>query len=116
MNLYLISQDQNNGYDTYSDAVVAAENETRARFTYPSNNKTWVIIPENSALKDKTDKTGFWLDEGIEIENVDKATSFIENYIDWGEWTTPDLVNVKLIGVATDGIKAGVICASYHAS
>ena len=37
MNLYLISQDVNNDYDTYSDAVVAAESEEAARRTHPSN-------------------------------------------------------------------------------
>lgn len=35
MNLYLISQDVNNGYDTYDSAVVAAENEEMARNTLP---------------------------------------------------------------------------------
>lgn len=31
MNLYLISQDVNNDYDTYDSAVVAAESEEEAR-------------------------------------------------------------------------------------
>jgi len=35
MNLYLISQDVNNGYDTYDSAVVAAKNEEMARNTKP---------------------------------------------------------------------------------
>jgi hypothetical protein len=36
MNLYLISQDTNNNYDTYDSAVVAAETEEKARGTHPS--------------------------------------------------------------------------------
>lgn len=31
MNLYLISQNRNNGYDTYDSAVVAAPDESTAR-------------------------------------------------------------------------------------
>jgi hypothetical protein len=36
MNLYLISQNKNNDYDTYDSAVVAAPNEQAARETHPS--------------------------------------------------------------------------------
>jgi len=35
MNLYLISQDVNNDYDTYDSAVVAADNEEAARMFHP---------------------------------------------------------------------------------
>lgn len=37
MNIYLISQNENNGYDTYDSAVVAAKNEEQARNTNPSD-------------------------------------------------------------------------------
>ena len=37
MNIYHISQTENKGYDTYSDLVVAAENEEEARLIHPSN-------------------------------------------------------------------------------
>lgn len=30
-------------------------------------------------------------------------------------WVKPDLVTVKLIGVAAENIEAGVICASFNA-
>ena len=36
MNLYLISQHENNDYDTYDSAVVAASTEEIARNTHPS--------------------------------------------------------------------------------
>lgn len=37
MNLYRISQTQNEGYDTYDQAVVAAESEEEARKIIPSS-------------------------------------------------------------------------------
>ena len=36
MKLWLISQTVNNDYDTYSDAVVAADTRTEARHIHPS--------------------------------------------------------------------------------
>lgn len=36
MNLYYISQKVSQGYDTYSDAVVAAESAEQAQETHPS--------------------------------------------------------------------------------
>jgi hypothetical protein len=36
MNLYLISQEENNEYDTYDSAVVCAESEEEARNINPS--------------------------------------------------------------------------------
>ena len=43
MNLYLISQEANGGYDTYDSAVVAAEDEARARLTHPDG--CWELGP-----------------------------------------------------------------------
>ena len=42
MNLYLISQSDNNKYDTYDSAVVAALTEELARMTYPGHHEAWV--------------------------------------------------------------------------
>lgn len=39
MNLYLISQDENDDYDTYDSAVVAAKDEHSARLTNPDIGK-----------------------------------------------------------------------------
>ena len=39
MNLYLISQEENNGYDTYDSAVVAALDEKTAIWMSPNNGE-----------------------------------------------------------------------------
>ena len=41
MNLYLISQNVNNGYDTYNSAVVCAENEPDAASIHPGGTQPW---------------------------------------------------------------------------
>lgn len=43
MNIYLISQDYNNAYDTYDSAVVAAENEEDAKTIHPSIIGNFVV-------------------------------------------------------------------------
>ena len=40
MNLYRISQEKNNDYDTYDSAVVCAESEDDARRIHPCDYKT----------------------------------------------------------------------------
>jgi hypothetical protein len=52
MNIYLLSQTDNDGYDTYSDCVVAAESEELARLISPSGSfggtfQSWADAPEN---------------------------------------------------------------------
>ena len=46
MKLWLISQTVNNGWDTYSDAVVAAETEEDARCIHPAGPPYTVTIEE----------------------------------------------------------------------
>lgn len=52
MKLYIISQNENDDYDTYDSAVVAANNETEARNINPNINgwndryTTWCSSPE----------------------------------------------------------------------
>lgn len=41
MNLYLIYQDENRGYDTYDSVVVAAESKDIARNIFPSDYADW---------------------------------------------------------------------------
>ncbi len=44
MNLYLISQAENNGWDTYDAVVVAATNEDEARAVNPNGNDSWAKL------------------------------------------------------------------------
>jgi hypothetical protein len=45
MKLWLISQDVNNGYDTFDSLVVTAESEEEARLIHPSR-KEWPKRPD----------------------------------------------------------------------
>lgn len=54
MKLWLLSQDENGGYDTYDSLVVRAETEEEARMVKPSYHEfgdrlssTWASKPEN---------------------------------------------------------------------
>jgi len=60
MKLFLISQTERNGYDTYDAAVVAAETEGRAKEFVPDlgfgefendNWSSWASKPENVSAK-----------------------------------------------------------------
>jgi len=92
MKLWLISQTENIGYDTYDSAVVAAETEDQARGMNPGGDdykwydgKWWVKYPSGRVSLDRS-----------------------------YDWVHPKNVSVKLIGNAETDIK-GVICASYNA-
>lgn len=89
MKLFLISQDLNDGYDTYDSAVVAARTEEEARDTHPSGG----------LLEDKPSYRG-------------------TVYLYHGDWLYREdrnKITVKYIGQAARGTKAGVICASFNA-
>jgi hypothetical protein len=101
MNLYKISQSINNGYDTFSSAVVAATTLERAKSIHP-RGRVW-----NSAPKDKPLNLDGDFMMGWEFGSRDRFDS---------EWADhPGDVDVVLIGTATAGTIEGVIVASYHA-
>lgn len=92
--LYHCSQDDNSGYDTYSDCVVAAYSQQEAKETSPDTYYKW--------------KDGAWYfvySNGEEKIQEGNPTS----------WTSPDKVTVQRIGIATKRIKPGIICSSFHA-
>jgi len=95
MKLWLISQSENNGWDTFDSAVVAAETEEDARHTYPDNwgfsNKKWSGSKWLAHLED-----GRVLDFGHSC------------------WTTPNHVSVKFLADGYQG-DAGTVCASFNA-
>ena len=76
MNLYLLSQDENSGYDTYDSVIVAAETHGEASEIHPSVYGGW--------------SSGIWA-------------------------SSPDNVTVEYLGKAKEGIKKGVVLASFNA-
>lgn len=80
MTLFLISQTENDNYDTYDSAVVCAASADMARAIHPDG------------------KTPPHEGRGV------------------GTWAhSLGAVTVTAIGVASDDIKAGVVCASFNA-
>ena len=75
LKIWSISQNVNNSYDTYDNAVVCAETEDDAKRINPS---------------------GEWDDWNM-------------------SWCDIKDVKVELIGIAIEGSKKGIICASFNA-
>lgn len=73
MKLFLISQDQNNGFDTYKSAVVAAADEETARQINPANGKPM----------DKWDKNYSWCNgpEHVTVRYLGEATGDVKQGI-----------------------------------
>lgn len=101
MKLYLVSQNLNSGYDTYSDMVVCAQFEGAARRIHPSPYVThfregkWYgtsSIPPNREYETENDEYGSW----IKFSDIDK-------------------LEVKYLGEASDDVKIGVVLSSFHA-
>ncbi len=86
MYLYLISQDENNKYDTFDSAVVAAPNEATARNVDPEHS--WST--DNPVFMDWSKHQGTWC-------------------------SRPELVTVKPIGIAADPDFVGCLCGSFNA-
>ena len=99
MKLYLISQDVNDGYDTYDSAVVAAESEQDARETHLSSFVTHVTDGKFMGTYAK----------GLGGE-YDRDYSH-----DWVRFCDIESVKVKEIGLAHPSISKGVVCASFNA-
>jgi len=87
MNLYLIQQEVNCGYDTFDSAVVAAENEDDARSISPSFET---------------------LDYGK--NKLEPCTSF---YHDWVFDSDKDRVKVTFLG--TTELERCCVCSSFNA-
>ena len=88
MNLYLISQNRNDDWDTYSDAVVTGESEEEARLIHPNGG----------------------------VNDVSDTTRFSDWGAVKSDWAAVKFVSAELVGIAVEGTEAGkVICASFHA-
>lgn len=100
--IYRLSQDKNNGYDTYDSAVVCAKNEHDAKRIYPNRSDLY-YKPAYYDEKDKKFKRMRY--DGTTYSCLDS------------EWCN-DLSEIKcqLIGIADKSQEEGsVVCASYNA-
>jgi len=97
MRLFKISQEINNDYDTYSDAVVCAEDEGEAQKIHPCG---YLDIEEGYF--------GYPAGKGgrTKFERISCSYDWVLNIKD---------VKVEYIGEADNKLKKGVVCASYHA-
>ena len=90
MKLWLLSQNHNNGYDTYDSAVVAAETEDEAKAIHPGGaDKIW-------------NGTGWAYKEG----------GFVSSYDSWAPLQHISIIN---IGEAVADTPTGILCASFNA-
>lgn len=108
MNLYLLTQNDNTGYDTYDSAVVAAKDETQARSIHPGRSGERARVDLERDLWEEYS----WTIDGEEV-STEKSWQPMDKYSGWTQ--NPSKVKVKLIGTAKPRTKAGVICASFNA-
>ncbi len=108
MNIYLVEQSDNNGYDTYDSFVCVAKSEGNARNIHPGCED----------IEDKDDNLKNWESEYF------YPSEFSTNKITGeptqartGTWAlSPDYVEVTLIGKAEPSIKKEeFICKSFNA-
>jgi hypothetical protein len=85
MNLYLISQSDNSGYDTYDSAVVCASNEDEARNMSPST--------------------------GEPMDWASPSKYYFSNWVSRADRVCVELLGPA----TSDQTVAGVICASFNA-
>jgi len=106
MNLYKLSQDINNNYNTYDSCVVAAPDEETARFIHPSEfvthhrEGTWYGTYDDN---EHTRKKGC---NGREYETQSNT---------WVGGGQLDKIRIECIGKADESLATGVICASFNA-
>ena len=98
MNLYKLSQEINNGYDTYDSCVVCANSEKEARLIHPSE---YVTHCDNDNWFGTYDRGGEYITGN--------------GYGAWVQRTEIDKIMVEYIGEAKEGMKKGVVLSSFNA-
>lgn len=94
MNLYLLTQNESDDYDTYDECVVAADSPEDAALINPRGE----VYGERRGTAPAANRWRMGVDDGV-----------------CGNWAShPRNVSVKLIGTAAEGVR-GVVCASYNA-
>lgn len=91
MNIYLLTQTENRGWDTFDSCVVMAPDEDSARKMHPRGDRLW-------------DGRGWAVEDD-------------RYYDDAAGWAfSPDAVTVEFIGVTfTEGVTSRVVCSSFNA-
>ena len=98
--LWKLSQDVNNGYDTYDSAVVVAPDRMSAAEIHPAR---YSDTGEAIYRFDRSD--GRWIDN-----------TYDEPALTTSSWCQPNDVTVICIGKASDHLHYGdVVCSSYDA-
>lgn len=95
--LWKLSQDVNNGYDTYSDAVVVSSTPAAAKIIHPSVDSI----------------TG-----GMMFHYVEGTWRWVHGNSEEGDdcWADPKDIQVTCVGEALAGLSEGaVVCRSFHA-
>ena len=89
--LWKLSQDVNNGYETYDSAVVVSCGHSAASLIHPAGDK-------------------------IEWNGVDWLWADDKTEFGMDDWAKPRQITVQQIGEAGPGLEEGdVICASFNA-
>lgn len=104
MNLYLISQTERSGYDTFDSAVVCAPSESEAVLIHP---RSWENLLWSEYFK-------AWMSPYY----LSYCYVYPERFWDSEsyEWAShPSHVQVKFLGVASEEIPFGIVCSSYNA-
>jgi hypothetical protein len=91
MLIWVLSQKDVIRYDTYSSAVVVANDEKSAKSIHPDGNCLW-----DYAL-------GCWRFSNGEIKEWEDET-----------WVAPDKISAKMIGIAHGDTSKRVICSSIN--
>jgi len=99
MNIYLISQNVNDGYDTYDSAVVIAPDEDSARRIHPSDYVTHV-------------SNNTWMGTDCNGKEYSMETSYDNT---WVKYADVDKIKVELVGKASEGTVVGVVLVSLNA-
>ena len=98
--LWKLSQDENNGYETFDSAVVVAADPVSATLIHP-------------ARFSDTGEAVFTFDK---VSECWRSTYDDRPEVDHGGWCRPNDVKVVCVGEAASFLEAGsVVCSSYNA-
>lgn len=106
MNIYFLSQTENNNYDTYDSCVVIAETEEEAKLIHPSGNTY------NTYFKD----INKWCSE-LDYKRYKQYYDYYM-YSDYSWCSSPDAVMVEYLGEFKGNLNdypSRIICASFNA-